>query len=118
MGAREVMRRVKDGYRLERPSHCRVELFRVISRCWHADPNKRPDFASLRHEIGALIENSQDGGGYVDLESFAESKYNYNRSEQNDHNHHHHHHHHHHPGSAPAALSSRIACDEEIVVNM
>lgn len=119
MGAREVMRRVKDGYRLERPSHCRIELFRVISRCWHADPNKRPDFASLRHEIGALIENSQDGGGYVDLERFAESKYNYNRSEQNEHQHqHHHHHHHHHPGSAPAALSSRIACDEEVVENM
>ncbi|KAJ9591736.1 hypothetical protein L9F63_001672, partial [Diploptera punctata] len=71
MGAREVMRRVKDGYRLERPSHCRIELFRIISRCWHSDPNKRPDFASLRNEIGALIENSQDGGGYVDLETLS-----------------------------------------------
>jgi hypothetical protein len=119
MGAREVMRRVRDGYRLERPSHCRIELFRVISRCWNADPNKRPEFAALRHEIGALIEASKDGGGYVDLESFAESnKYSYNRSEDESSSHHHHHHHHnnhHNPGSTSAALGSRIAGEEEIM---
>lgn len=118
MGAREVMRRVRDGYRLERPSHCRIELFRVISRCWNADPNKRPEFAALRHEIGALIEASKDGGGYVDLESFAESnKYSYNRSEDESshHLHHHHHNHHHNPGSTSAALGSRIAGEEEIM---
>lgn len=115
MGAREVMRRVRDGYRLERPSHCRTELFRVISRCWNADPNKRPDFAALRHEIGALIEASKDGGGYVDLESFAESnKYSHSRSEdQSSHHYHHNHHHHHHPTTA--ALGSRVTSDEEIV---
>jgi hypothetical protein len=110
------MRHVRDGYRLERPSHCRIELFRVISRCWTADPNKRPDFASLRHEIGALIEASKDGGGYVDLESFAESnKYNYSRSEEQSSHHYHHHHHVHHPGLAPEALGGRITGDEEIL---
>lgn len=114
MGAREVMRRVCDGYRLERPSHCRIELFRVISKCWNADPNKRPDFAALRHEIGALIEASKDGGGYVDLESFAESnKYSYGRSE--DQSSHPYHHHHHHAQSTSAGLGSRITGDDETV---
>ncbi|KDR17831.1 Tyrosine kinase receptor Cad96Ca [Zootermopsis nevadensis] len=118
MGAREVMRCVRDGYRLERPGHCRIELFRVISRCWNADPNKRPDFAALRYEIGALIEASKDGGGYVDLESFAESnKYSYNRSEDQPSQHHRHHHnnHHHNPGSTSATLGSDIAADEEVM---
>lgn len=72
MGAREVMRRVRDGYRLERPSHCRMELFRVISRCWHSDPNKRPTFAELKQEIGQLLGDTENGGGYVDLESLAD----------------------------------------------
>ena len=48
MGAREVMRRVRDGYRLERPSHCHPDLYKIIAKCWSGDMNKRPDFAELR----------------------------------------------------------------------
>uniref|UniRef100_A0ABD2W0Q1 receptor protein-tyrosine kinase n=1 Tax=Trichogramma kaykai TaxID=54128 RepID=A0ABD2W0Q1_9HYME len=70
MTAREVMRSVQSGYRLERPSHCRSELFRVISRCWHQDPDRRPEFASLRRELAQLLEDGMNGH-YVDLESFA-----------------------------------------------
>ena len=48
MGAREVMRRVRDGYRLERPSHCHPDLYKIISKCWAGDMNKRPDFTEIR----------------------------------------------------------------------
>ena len=48
MGAREVMRRVRDGYRLERPGHCHPELYKIIAKCWAGDMNKRPDFTELR----------------------------------------------------------------------
>ena len=48
MGAREVMRRVRDGYRLERPSHCHPDLYKIIAKCWAGDMNKRPDFSELR----------------------------------------------------------------------
>ena len=48
MGAREVMRRVRDGYRLERPSHCHPQLYSIITKCWAGDMNKRPDFTELR----------------------------------------------------------------------
>ena len=51
MGAREVMRRVRDGYRLERPSHCHPELYKIISKCWAGDMNKRPDFTELRQVL-------------------------------------------------------------------
>ncbi|XP_012287979.1 uncharacterized protein LOC105703850 isoform X2 [Orussus abietinus] len=70
MSAREVMRNVQSGYRLERPSHCRSELFRVISRCWHADPDRRPEFQTLRRDLAQLLEDNMNGH-YVDLESFA-----------------------------------------------
>ncbi|XP_046625396.1 uncharacterized protein LOC124307595 isoform X1 [Neodiprion virginianus] len=70
MTAREVMRNVQSGYRLERPSHCRSELFRVISRCWQADPDRRPEFQVLRRDLAQLLEDNMNGH-YVDLESFA-----------------------------------------------
>lgn len=72
MEAREVMRRVKDGHRLERPSHCRPEFYRLMSRCWHSDPLRRPDFGELKSELGQLLDDSD---GYIDLDNFQESIY-------------------------------------------
>uniref|UniRef100_A0A1B6GS10 receptor protein-tyrosine kinase n=1 Tax=Cuerna arida TaxID=1464854 RepID=A0A1B6GS10_9HEMI len=72
MGAREVMRRVRDGYRLDRPSHCRPELFRLIAQCWHSEPVKRPSFAELKVELGQLLSDTELNGSYVDLDSFAD----------------------------------------------
>ena len=56
MGAREVMRRVRDGYRLERPSHCHPDLYKIIAKCWAGDMNKRPDFSELR-QVSTGLEN-------------------------------------------------------------
>lgn len=72
MEAREVMRRVKDGHRLERPSHCRPEFYRLMSRCWHSDPQRRPDFSELKTELGRLLD---DADGYIDLDNFQDSGY-------------------------------------------
>ena len=48
MGAREVMKKVRDGYRLERPAHCHPDLYQTITKCWLGDMNRRPDFSELR----------------------------------------------------------------------
>jgi len=72
MGAREVMRRVRDGYRLERPSHCHPDLYKIISKCWAGDMNKRPDFTELRLELAKLLEHQH---GYIDLHNIPENKY-------------------------------------------
>lgn len=72
MGARLVMRKVKEGYRLEKPKYCKMQLFNVISKCWHADPNKRPTFTELKQELYELLENPEHLGNYVDLEGLAE----------------------------------------------
>lgn len=72
MGAREVMRRVRDGYRLERPAHCHPQLYHIIQRCWSGDMNKRPDFVELRKDLAKLLE---DQHGYIDLQNISESKY-------------------------------------------
>jgi len=72
MGAREVMRKVRDGYRLERPAHCHPDLYHIIQKCWLGDMNKRPDFAELRKELAKLLE---DQHGYIDLQNIPENKY-------------------------------------------
>jgi len=72
MGAREVMRRVRDGYRLERPGHCHPELYKIIAKCWAGDMNKRPDFTELRQGLAKLLE---DQHGYIDLLNIPENKY-------------------------------------------
>lgn len=70
--AREVMRRVKDGHRLERPNHCRPEFYRLMSRCWHNDPVRRPEFNEIKADLGRLLD---DVNGYIDLDNFQESIY-------------------------------------------
>ncbi|KAL1131377.1 hypothetical protein AAG570_010994 [Ranatra chinensis] len=72
MGAREVIRRVKDGYRLERPKHCKPEYYKVLTKCWHYEPSKRPTFSELRQDLSCLLADKETGGGYVDLEALAE----------------------------------------------
>ncbi|XP_024083123.1 macrophage colony-stimulating factor 1 receptor 2-like, partial [Cimex lectularius] len=72
MGAREVMHHVREGYRLEKPKHCRSEFFRVLTKCWHNDPEKRPSFSELKSDIGNLLGDKDTEGGFVDLEAMAE----------------------------------------------
>ena len=62
MGAREVMRKVRDGYRLERPGHCHPDLYHIIQKCWAGDMNKRPDFSELR-KVRTLLYTSYESMG-------------------------------------------------------
>merc|ERR1712083_1091155 len=75
MTAREVMRRVREGYRLERPEHCRPEFYHIVTKCWHQDLNKRPSFAELKFEMSQLLEQGQAALPCIDLENFPEANY-------------------------------------------
>lgn len=81
MTAREVMRRVREGYRLERPDHCHPELYRVVTKCWHQDLNKRPSFSEVKKDLTQLLDQGQTG--YIDLENFPEANY-FSMHENND----------------------------------
>ena len=64
MGAREVMKKVRDGYRLERPAHCHPDLYQTITKCWLGDMNRRPDFSELRKVRTTLttgVSNERSG---------------------------------------------------------
>ncbi|CAH0728073.1 unnamed protein product, partial [Brenthis ino] len=70
MSGREVLTAVTEGYRLERPPHCKPQLYRAMHSCWHADPSQRPTFATLKSQLAELLDNEPSEGNYVDLDSF------------------------------------------------
>ncbi|XP_046960167.1 uncharacterized protein LOC124530197 [Vanessa cardui] len=70
MSGREVLAAVAEGYRLERPPHCKPQLYRAMHACWHADPSQRPSFATLKAQLAELLDNEPAEGNYVDLDSF------------------------------------------------
>lgn len=70
---REVMRGVARGRRLERPGHCRPELYALMEASWRAEPRRRPTFDELRTSLAVMLDAPPDGdaaASYVDLESF------------------------------------------------
>ena len=75
MGAKEVIKYVNDGNRLQMPKHCKRELYNIMFYCWNADPNKRPDWSgpdSLITDFEKLLLENTD---YIDLNMYPEHEY-------------------------------------------
>ena len=73
MSPQEIPKRlINDGYRLERPEHCRRELYNLMGYCWQAQPAARMDFCQLRDRLSEFSLASQD---YIELDRFPERSY-------------------------------------------
>jgi serine/threonine protein kinase len=75
MGAKEVIKYVNDGNRLQMPKHCKRELYNIMFYCWNADPTKRPDWSgpdSLITDFEKLLLENTD---YIDLNMYPEHEY-------------------------------------------
>ena len=72
MGAADVMRKVRDGYRLEKPEHCRRELYNIMFYCWAHNPDDRPTFADLVTFLKQLLFSETD---YIELDRFPDHDY-------------------------------------------
>ncbi|XP_068085169.1 tyrosine kinase receptor Cad96Ca [Anabrus simplex] len=70
--AAEVMKRVRDGYRLDKPEHCRRELYNIMYYCWDKDPKERPTFQELVTLLEQLLLTETD---YIELERFPDHSY-------------------------------------------
>ncbi|GLG93183.1 Protein sevenless [Gryllus bimaculatus] len=58
--------KLQDGYRMERPPYATQDLYRVMLRCWEANPVRRPPFDELADGLGAFLEESVRNH-YLDL---------------------------------------------------
>uniref|UniRef100_A0A182LY47 receptor protein-tyrosine kinase n=1 Tax=Anopheles culicifacies TaxID=139723 RepID=A0A182LY47_9DIPT len=72
IAAADVMRKVRDGYRLEKPEHCRRELYNIMFYCWAQDPNERPGFPEVVEMLDRLLQTETD---YIELERFPDHNY-------------------------------------------
>lgn len=72
MTAPEVMKRVKDGYRLDKPEYCKREMYNIMFYCWSASPEDRPSFLQLVDMLGNLLTSETE---YIELDRFPEHPY-------------------------------------------
>ncbi|KAL0832965.1 hypothetical protein ABMA28_001098 [Loxostege sticticalis] len=72
MSAGDVMKKVHSGYRLEKPEHCRRELYNIMYYCWEAKPTDRPDFPEVVAMLERLLCTETD---YIELERFPDHSY-------------------------------------------
>ncbi|XP_064601130.1 fibroblast growth factor receptor 2-like [Liolophura sinensis] len=61
---KDLFRLLKDGYRMERPSNCSLEVYQLMLACWHPHPIDRPSFTDLRSKLETMLEATQ---AYIDL---------------------------------------------------
>jgi fibroblast growth factor receptor 1 len=66
------MKKVREGYRLEKPEHCRRELYNIMFYCWASDPADRPSFPELTQFLSKLLATETD---YIELDRFPEHNY-------------------------------------------
>jgi len=72
ISASDVMRKVREGHRLEKPEHCRRELYNIMYYCWAKDSNDRPTFGELVSMLDKLLVTEMD---YIELERFPDHNY-------------------------------------------
>lgn len=67
-----LSRQVRDGHRLDKPEHCRRELYNIMYYCWDKDPKQRPTFSECIDFLENLLMTETD---YIELERFPDHSY-------------------------------------------
>src|SRR5207249_6004214 len=72
MAASEVMKKVRSSYRLEKPEHCKRELYNIMFYCWDKDSRERPSFMELSQTLEHLLLTDTE---YIELDRFPDHSY-------------------------------------------
>ena len=67
MNSKEVIKQLKEGYRMDPPFNCPTEIFSMMSDCWAANPENRPTAEELFLQLDELkvsIVSAPDGQYY------------------------------------------------------
>ncbi|XP_046812857.1 tyrosine-protein kinase receptor torso isoform X3 [Vespa crabro] len=55
-----ILKLLKTGYRMEKPSNCGENLYNIMYSCWHLRPQSRPTFTELKKNLDTLLNNWTD----------------------------------------------------------
>ncbi|XP_067031687.1 uncharacterized protein [Acropora muricata] len=72
---RELLKLLREGYRMEKPDTCCDELYEMMIECWKESPESRPSFTQLRDSLEAIMQKDNP---YLDLRAVDESRAYYN----------------------------------------
>ncbi|XP_035829197.1 fibroblast growth factor receptor 2-like [Aplysia californica] len=65
--ARELLKELQRGYRMERPDNCSEELYQMMLKCWHQHPDHRPTFSTLSQWLEDMMTDVS-GAQYLDMQ--------------------------------------------------
>ncbi|KAM7442955.1 hypothetical protein ABFA07_008214 [Porites harrisoni] len=63
----DLINKLENGYRMEKPTHLCEELYSVMLSCWNEDPGKRPTFSLLSSTLSQLNRKNED---CIDLKTY------------------------------------------------
>ncbi|XP_078362117.1 uncharacterized protein LOC144646410 isoform X2 [Oculina patagonica] len=73
----EIMTLLRRGYRMEKPDTCSEEFYQLMTRCWEDDPDGRPTFTELCHDLEDWMQRDVP---YLDLNQLDEDQPYYDAS--------------------------------------
>ncbi|CAJ0589028.1 unnamed protein product [Cylicocyclus nassatus] len=59
---------LESGGRIERPDNCPEDFYEVMLECWYFEPEKRPDFLTIRQRLAAQLEEITEEYNYLKLD--------------------------------------------------
>ena len=51
----DLLKRLKTGYRMEKPENCSDEVYFIMLECWSEDSHSRPSFSTLKSKFGLML---------------------------------------------------------------
>ncbi|KAM6901118.1 tyrosine-protein kinase Fer isoform 1-T1 [Lycodopsis pacificus] len=54
MTNQQAREQVEKGYRMSCPQSCPDDVYKVMQRCWQYNPEERPKFSDLQHDLAAI----------------------------------------------------------------
>ena len=65
MTLNEVLKQVEQGYCMPQPLGCPNRLYQMMLECWNTDPEKRPTFEYLKHQLEDYFISTEEGNEYT-----------------------------------------------------
>ncbi|XP_070582068.1 fibroblast growth factor receptor 1-like [Ptychodera flava] len=71
--SKEVIQKLRRGYRMPRPGHCSEDINKIMIDCWNKNPGDRPSFSDLCVRLRDIIDHSEQE--HLKMEHFEDHLY-------------------------------------------
>ncbi|KAJ8029116.1 Myoblast growth factor receptor egl-15 [Holothuria leucospilota] len=60
MDGQDVINKLKEGYRMDKPEECPDDMYTLMLHCWQEKPSSRPTFTSIYNTLDTMLSASSD----------------------------------------------------------